>query len=200
MRRFLAAAVALAPLCIASGARADDSISGGQKGPVVTATSGSVTVNSDGSVNPGELSPQPAGCASNPAETITVGCPLVGVFVNGAGTNVTNNGSIGSSSLTKQGGATGILLQGGASGDIVNNSAITLTDGYSPPTDSNTGNVYGAWSNTTNPENNYGIRLISGSGAYTGYINTVLDSTISVHGNNSYGISIEAPLIADGNL
>ena len=91
-------------------------------------------------------------------------------------------------------------MQGGASGDIYNNTGITLTDGYSPPTNSNTGMTYGAWSNTTSPQNNYGIRLIAGPGAYTGSIETALDSSITVNGNNSYGISIEAPLVADGNL
>lgn len=201
MRRFLAAAVALAPLCIVSAAQADETISGGKKGPEVTATSGSVTVSSGGSVNPGTLTPTPAGCATNPAEAgLAVGCPLVSVFVNSTGANVTNNGTIGSSSLTKDGGATGILMQAGASGDIVNNSGITLTDGFTPPTDSNSGYTYGPWSKTLSPQNNYGIRLIAGptgSEVFTGSINTLLGSAITVDGNNSYGISIEAPLVAD---
>ena len=201
MRRFLAAAVALAPLCIASGARADETIGNACRGPVLTSTAGNVTIN--GSVAPGTLTPQPTGCSANQSAASpvgTAGCPLVSVFMNGTGTGLTNNGTIGSSSLTKAGGATGILMLGGASGDIYNNAGITLTDSYAPPTNSNTGMTYGAWSNTTSPQDNYGIRLIAGSGAYTGFIETTLDSSITVNGNNSYGISIEAPLVADGNL
>ena len=163
MRRFLAAAVALAPLCIVSAARADETIGNAIRGPVLTSTEGNLTIN--GSVAPGTLSPQPTGCAANQSPlslTGAAGCPLVAVFLNGTGTTVTNNGTVGSGSLTKTGGATGILIQGGASGEIDNEASINLTDGYSPPTNSNTGETYGAWSNTTSPQNNYGIRLIAG--------------------------------------
>jgi hypothetical protein len=213
MRRFLAAAVALAPLCMALAAHADDTITSGQTGPVSTGAQGNVTINSGGSVAPGNFTSPPASCATNPSNVttnptsttpITVACTQVAVVLNGSNTNVNNSGTIGSSSVAKTGGATGVLIIGGSSGQISNSSTIVLQDGYTPPNQTTTGLVYGQWSNVTTPQNNYGIRLIAPDGGgnpdFVGSINVTSTGAITVNGNNSYGISIEAPIVADGSL
>jgi hypothetical protein len=196
MRRILAAAVALAPLCMASSAFADDVIGSGVKGPVTTSANGNITVNSSGSVTPGALTPQPGNCALNQAAT-PVGCPTVGIFFDGpsasvAAPGVTNSGSISNNSLTT-GGATGILILGGNSGSVTNIGTISLSDGFSPPVNNTTGLVYGQWSKTPTPQDNYGIRLI-GPNAFSGSIQTGPASVISISGVNSTGISIETAL------
>lgn len=197
MRRLLAAAVALAPLCMVSSAYADETISGGKSGPVLTSAQGSVTVESGGSVTPGSLAPTPAGC--NP-----VACPTVGIYLDGPSSGtakpaVVNNGSISNTNLSVDGGATGILIQSTTApntGSVSSTGTISLSSSYSPPTDQNTGIVYGFWSNSKTPQNNYGIRLIGdGTTNAQSFSGSIANSgTISVFGNNSYGISIEAPL------
>lgn len=194
MRRILAAAVALAPLSMACAAFAQDSITGNVTGPVVTATSDgaakTVTVNSGALVTPGtsasvtlpNCAPAPAGCA-------------VGIFINDSAV-VTNSGTVGNNSLTTTGNATAILAQGLAAaptkaGGIANELSISLGNGYTPPTNTTTGITYGAWSTT---QNNYGIRLIAGSGTFYGGILNDTSGSITVNGANSYGVSIEGAL------
>jgi hypothetical protein len=197
MRRILAAAVALAPLSMACSALAQTTISNGQTGPVVAPAAG-LTVSSGGGVTTG-ASTTAGACTSTATPTPTC---YVGVFVPVQST-VSNQGTIGNNSLTTSGNAVGILIQantpaataiGSATqGSVTNTTTISLTNGYTPPYNSSTGITYGAWATTAN---NDGIRLIPGAAGnyFAGFVNNASGATITVVGNNSYGISVEAPL------
>lgn len=97
-------------------------------------------------------------------------------------------------SADNSGNATGILVEGGHTGGVDNQGNITITDGDYNASDANgDGVVDGAWAAGSG---RYGIRVV-GPGAFTGDIFNE-GGTITVEGNNSYGISVETML--NGNL
>jgi outer membrane autotransporter protein len=169
MRRTLATAVALAPLCFAAQAMAATTITGTRTTPVATAT-GNGTSPDDVVIGVGAVL-QPASGATPAA------------LVNSNNT-LTNQGSITYNDVDN---AVGVQLQGGVTGSLDNQGAITFTESYSA-TDSNVdGVVEGPVAKGTNRT---GI-LVTG-GTFTGQISS--SGSVSVQGNNSYGIRIESPL------
>jgi hypothetical protein len=100
--------------------------------------------------------------------------------------NVTNAGQIGFTAIDN---ATGILAQGGNTGSVVNTGTITVTDNYTTVLDpNNDGLITGVFAQGTNRR---GIEVV-GPGTLTGGITN--EGTITVHGDNSYGVDIEAPI------
>jgi hypothetical protein len=174
-RTILAAAVATAPLLLvlASGAHATTEISSSTSAPVATATANggspdNVDISADGSITPTVAGVAAATLNSN--------------------NTLTSEGSISFSSLDN---VVGIKVEGGYSGLLNNSGSITISESYTAPTNPYTGIAYGDWASGGNRT---GI-LVSGPGSFAGSLfNT---GAISVVGNSSYGILVDAPILGD---
>ena len=176
MRKRLVAAVALAPLCLAAScgaAMATDTVTSGLNAPIATATA---TNGAPDDIN------------------ITAG----GVTVTGTTPAVTLNSSnsvsnAGAITVTGVNNSTGLLANttaGPLGGVITNTGTITNTESYTPSTANGLNEAPFA---SPTSAGRYGIRLIGGS-PLTGDINN--SGTITVQGQSSYAVSIEAPLLA----
>ncbi len=172
-RSTLVAAVAGAPLLVlANTAAAQLSISTATSTPVATATAvsgapGNIDITTAGSIG-----------ITNPGAAVTLN----------SNNTVSNEGQIG---FTDVNGATGILVQGGNTGSVTNTGTINLTETYSP-TDSNLDGLIDG--NFASGGNRYGI-VVAGSAPFNGAITDT--GSISVHGNGSYGVLIQAPITGD---
>ena len=172
MRKALVAAVALAPLCFVasrSPAHAQQEISNGVNSPVATATANNgaaadIVIESGGSVSVSSTTPAVTLNSSN---------------------NVTNDGTV---SISNVDNSTAVQLQGGHTGVFVNAGTITNSESYTATTNGNgfTEEPYAQGSGRI------GVQVSGSSAGLTGYVEN--DGTISVQGNNSYGVSIEAPI------
>src|SRR5690606_35991282 len=92
-------------------------------------------------------------------------------------------------------GATGILANGGNTGDITIAGAITITDAIDEYKDEDEdGDLDGPFAEGNN---RYGVR-VTGDSPLTGDIRIENSGSIRVEGNNSAGLSVEAPLT--GNI
>src|SRR5258706_1395140 len=166
MRKSLAAAVAVAPVLAALAvghARAETVISGAS-GPVKTSDKGDdVRVASGATVTPTATQ---AGVTRDDAHSVK------------------NEGTI---SVTDVDGAVGILaIGGGTKGDITNSGGISITETYTATDSTSDGIVDGVWAKGTN---RFGIEVI-GPGVLDGSVTNTSTGTITVQGNNSFGISI----------
>jgi hypothetical protein len=173
-RRYLVAAVSVAPLLmvVAGPAHAVDSITGATSAPVATATATNngpddVNITSSGSIG-----------------LLAVG---VGVTLNSNNT-VTNAGQIGSTAIDN---TVGIRVLGGFTGSVTSSGSIVLTDNYTPATDNNTGLLELPYAQGTNRT---GIQVV-GPGVFTGSITNI--GTITIHGDSSFGVDIQAPITGD---
>lgn len=174
MRIQLAAAVALAPLMMASGAAAQVVISNARTTPIVTSTANN----------------------GNPDSIVVANGGAIRVT---SGTNVTVDSShnfttdVGGAveMLDSASGSTGVLVLGGNSSNITNSGLITITEDYNPTDTDNDGDVDGTFAQRTN---RYGIR-VTGPGALTGDIRST--GGITVEGNQSAAISVETDLVGD---
>ena len=183
MRRNLVAAVALAPLCLAAGrgvALATDTITNGVNAPIATATATNGAPDdidvSTGSVNISTAAPNAAGIT--PAITLN------------SSNNVSNESSISVSGVSN---SAAILVDGATGtpfGTVTNSGTITNSYSYSPTTNGNGLNDAPFASPSSSAL--YGIRVLGPS-----YVGEIVNSgTITIQGNTSSAISIEAPLLA----
>ncbi len=184
MRILLATAVAIAPLMAAAGVQAQTTptpetvISTARTTPISTSTA--------------------TGTAPDNVRFATGGSIAV---TSGAAVTVDSNNSVdmdsGSSiKMAKAAdGATGILAQGGTTGSITVGGSISITDDIEEYVDTDKdGDADGPFASGSN---RYGVR-VTGPAAKTGNILIESTGSILVEGNNSYGVSVEAPLV--GNL
>jgi hypothetical protein len=104
---------------------------------------------------------------------------------------VTNNGAI---KIQDQSNATGILVLGGHTGAVTHNGAITINETKAQPDTNGDGVPDGPFATG---EGRFGIR-VTGSQAFTGDIGVGTSGAITVQGNHSAGVSVEAPQV--GNL
>jgi hypothetical protein len=173
-RRYLVAAVSLAPLwmVLAGQAHAVHTISSAVNTPVATATANNgapddVDVASGGSI----------------------GLTQQGVALTLNSNNVvTNEGQIGFTAINN---AVAIQVQGGFKGSVTSSGSILVTDNYTPNTDNNTGLLELPFAQGTNRT---GIQVV-GPGVFTGSITNT--GTITVHGDSSFGVDIQAPITGD---
>jgi hypothetical protein len=171
-RSFLVAAAAAAPLLLmaAGSARAQVQITTSTTTPIATATANAgapadVVIAAGGSINP------------------TVSAAAVTLNSNNS---VTNQGAISFSNIDN---AQGILVEGGFTGQVVDAGAIGLTETFVAPTDANgDGLLTGPFAMGTN---RIGIEVV-GPGTFTGSI--IAAGGITIQGENSAGISIQAPI------
>jgi hypothetical protein len=168
-RSFLLAAASAAPLLImaAGGAHAQDEISGSINTPVYTATANN-------------------GAPEDVDITGSVGLLAPGVAVTLNSNNViTNEGEIGFTAINN---AVGVQLQGGNTGSFTNSGTILVTDNYTATVDTNNDLNYLPFATGNNRT---GIQ-VTGPGTFNGFIANY--GTITVYGDHSYGVDIEAPI------
>ncbi|MEO7027501.1 MAG: hypothetical protein ABI056_08105, partial [Caulobacteraceae bacterium] len=176
MKRVLfATAAAVAPLLLAAvePAWAATEITTSTTTPVATATANNgapdnVDIAVGGSINP---------TASAAALTLN------------SNNTVSSEGSISFSNVDN---ATGILVLGGNTGSVNNTGAINIGETYVAPVNPLTGLAYGDWASGGN---RYGI-AVGGPGTFTGGITET--GAITIQGNSSYGMLLDAPIT--GNL
>ncbi len=174
-RTLLAAAAATAPLLmmLASGAHATTEITTSTATPVATATANGGAPDNVDIASGGSITPTDAGVA---AATLN------------SNNTLTSEGSISFSNLDN---VVGIKVEGGFSGLVNNAGSITISESYTAPTSPYTGIAYGDWASGGNRT---GI-LVTGPGSFSGSLfNT---GAISVVGNSSYGILLNAPILGD---
>jgi hypothetical protein len=167
--RFGPPMVSLSALIWAAPALAQTIVSSGTSTPLTTSKSGDITINSGVAVTP------PSGVA------VTID----------SNNSVNNIGIIRFQDVNN---VTGILALGGHAGTIANNGTIEVDDTSTPTTDKN-GIPHGPFANGTN---RIGIRII-GPGDFTGDLLNQGAGTITVKGDNSFGISVETNLTGQLN-
>ncbi len=101
--------------------------------------------------------------------------------------NIVNEGAIGA---TAQSGATGIAADSAFSGDITNAGAIGYSDDYTIEDIDDDGDLDGAWAQGSDRA---GIR-VTGAGVFVGDIENTEDGSISVDGDDSYGVIVSPRL------
>ncbi|MFT3729604.1 MAG: autotransporter domain-containing protein [Terricaulis sp.] len=154
----------------AKDALADTTVSTSTTTPLQTSTAGNVTVATGGAIN--------------------VNANQTAITVN-SNNSVTNGGTLGSKDADN---SVGILLGNGFGGTINNTGAITLSETYVITDTDSDGDLDGAWAQGSN---RFGILLNAGS-AFTGNITS--SGSITVSGNNSAGISLNAPVTGNIDL
>jgi hypothetical protein len=97
---------------------------------------------------------------------------------------VINNGSLVSSDVSD---SIGVLVLGGQTGSVSNTGAISLTEDYSPTTTDSI--LHGAFAEGSN---RYGV-YVQGASAFTGDVTN--SGSITIEGNDSYGIYLESPVV-----
>ncbi len=184
MRKSLIAAVALAPICLlASQARATTTISGNVNAPLKTSTA------NNGAPDDLSITGTVTATAANP----------VAVTLD-SNNSVTNSGTITASNTSGASATTvGILVNGGFTGLVTNGGSITLGSTNTGTSKNNNGVVDAPFVPSTAADcacNYFGIRLVGASPLAGGITNS---GSITIKGNNSYGVSLEAPLVANAS-
>lgn len=182
MRKTLTAAAALAPLCFfANGgvASATTTVSNARTTPIATATANTgapdnVDVAAGGSITLNSPSP-----ATSPAVTLN------------SNNTVSNEGTI---SFKDVDNAVGILAVGGNTGAVTNSGTISITESTAASDTNNDGVVEEPFAKGTGRS---GI-LVQGASPFTGNIVNAALGSITVTGNNSFGINAQSAIA--GNL
>jgi hypothetical protein len=173
MSRKLLASAALAPLLLcAGGAAAETQVtSSSRTTPIATSTAASgaaddVKITSDGVIT---LSTSGAIATLDSDNTLT------------------NNGTLTSVGVSD---SIGVLVLGGHTGTLLNSLTISLTEDYDYTDDDDDGDYDGPFAKGSG---RYGIRL-TGTDPFVGTITNDSTGVITIEGNDSAGISLEAPL------
>ncbi len=123
--------------------------------------------------------------------TVSVAGPLA--VTMDSSNNLTNNGTI---SISNQDNSTAVLLNGGNTGAFVNGGTITNTETYTRTDTNKDGVLDGPLAQGTN---RYGVHL-AGAAPLIGTLQISSGSSISVQGNNSFGIALDGALQGDLQL
>jgi len=179
MRILLATAVAIAPLMVAAGAQAEEVISTARTTPITTSKATAAGT------------PDSIRLASGGSIAVTSGAAVT--IDSSHGVDLDSGSSITMAKAAD--GATGILAQGGTTGPITIGGSISISDDIDEYKDTDKdGDPDGPFASGNN---RYGLR-VTGPAPKTGDVLVETSGSILVEGNNSYGVSIEAPLV--GNL
>jgi len=153
-------------------------------GAIAAATS-AVPAQAETQISTAVTSPQTTS-ASGDLHVMTTGSvkPTSGVAVTQNTNNyVINDGAI---QITGADNSAGIVSNAGTTGAITNNGTITIDENFTPTDSDNDGDLDGLFAQGTN---RFGIHVL---GAHAGAI--LHTGTITVEGNNSGGLVLEAPL------
>ena len=126
-----------------------------------------------------------SGSADDITQTGTLSVTTGPAITLDSSNSVTNSGTI---QLQDVSGVTAILANGGNTGSITNTGTITIGESSTITTTDSAGNVIGPFATGSD---RYGIRVV-GTSALVGDIAN--SGTITVQGENSAAISVEAPL------
>jgi len=172
-RLLLTTAIAALSASFSLPAVAQITISDARTTPVDTATEGDITIDTGGSV------------------TVTTG---TAVTLN-SDNNIEHDGAISTEDADD---TTGILIEGGNTGSLTVGGSITLDETFAPTDTDNSGTIDGAFAEGSGRT---GI-LISGASPFTGNVTMESSSSISIEGNDSFGIQLAsgAGLIGDLTL
>jgi uncharacterized protein with beta-barrel porin domain len=130
--------------------------------------------------------------AAGSPDSITISSAGSITVTSGAAVTMDSNHAVsnaGTITVNDADNATGILVAPGTSGAITNSGTITLTENYTATDSDNDGDTDGTFAKGTGRN---GIWVQSGA-AHTGAIDH--SGTISIEGNASAGIRVDAPLI-----
>jgi len=174
-RKRLVATAAAAPLLIFAGsALAETTITDTRTAGVATGTIASGGPDDIRITSAGKVKPTVAGAAVTVSSNDTV----------------TNEGEI---STVKVDNSIGILVNAGVATTVTNKGTIKLDDDYEATDTDKDGDLDGAFATGTG---RYGIRVAPG-GTVTGDIINDTAGSITVDGNNSYGVSVESNLVGN---
>ncbi|MED5537865.1 MAG: autotransporter outer membrane beta-barrel domain-containing protein [Pseudomonadota bacterium] len=174
MRILLATAVAIAPLMAVSGAQAEVVVSTARTTPIRTANA--------------------TGTAADNVRLASGGSVAVN---SGAAVTLDSNNTVdldSGSSITMDkaaDGATGILVNGGNTGSVTVGGTISITDSQETADIKDTdgdGDLDGPFATGTG---RYGVR-VTGASPFTGNVLVESSGSITVEGNNSYGLGVES--------
>lgn len=176
-RKFLAAAVATAPLlAAATPILAQVTISSATSTPVQTATA------SNG---------QPADVTVAVGGSIGITNPGVDLTLN-SNNSVTVAGQLGATGLDN---TTGLEIIGGFTGAATNTGTINITETNTAPTDTKDGLLTGPFAVGTN---RIGIEVAPPASGPATFVGSIINAgTITVVGNDSEGVSIRTPISGD---
>lgn len=178
MRILLASAVAIAPLLVASGVQAEQVISNERTTPVRTSTA-----------NNG--APDAVRLASGGSVVVTSGSAVT----MDSSHDVKLDAGSKIDMLKAADGATGIEVQGGNTGNVTVAGAINITDSIEEYKDENEDGIPdGPFADGTN---RHGVR-VTGTAPMVGDIRIESTGSIKVEGNQSSGLTVDAPLT--GNI
>lgn len=178
MRILLATAVALAPLLAATGATAEVVISSSRTTAIRTSNAGTGGVADDVRIGNG------GGINVTSGSLVTVDSN--NNFTLDAG------GSVRADNAAD--GTIGVDIAAGHTGNILLNGTININDSVADNANMDTDNDGDGDGPFATGTGRYGVRL-SGAGALTGDILQGSTSTITIEGNNSYGIALESDLV-----
>lgn len=174
MRKVLLSAVAAAPLLLFAVAPA-------MADTTVSSTTSEVKTST---ANNG----QPDNVTISSGATVSVAGP-VAATVDSSNT-LTNNGAI---SIKNQDNSAAVVLNGGNTGAFTNGGQITNSEDYVRTDTNNDGVLDGDFAKGAN---RWAVHVV-GPGAFTGNITLSSGSSISVQGNNSFGVALDAPLVGN---
>jgi hypothetical protein len=169
MRKVLVTAAAVAPLLAAC-----------------LAGSAFAACPAGGSATNGANVDLPSGC------TVTPPGNGAGITINTSNTVTVESGA--TISNTEVSNSTGILAQGGNTGTVDNKGTISLLSSFAPTTNTFNGVADGPAFATG--VNRYGIHVV-GPGTFDGSIINDVGGVITIQGENSAGILIDAPITGD---
>jgi len=182
MRILFATAVAIAPLMIASGALAEVVISTARTTPIITSNA---TGSGADSIR----------IASGGAITVSSGVALT--LDSSHGVDIDSGGAITMANAAN--GSTAVLANGGNTGDVLIGGAVVIEDDIASGADVDVDNDGDGDGDFANGTGRYGVRVV-GAAALDGDVVIETGGSIRVEGNDSYGISLEAPLTGDLNV
>ena len=178
MRNLLATAVAIAPLLAATGAQAEIVISTARTTPIQTSNATGTAADNIRIADDGSVAVK-TGAAVTLDSNNTI--------------DIDNGGAITMADAAD--GVSGIQVNAGRTGGVTMGGAISITDSIGEYKDTDEdGDLDGPYAAGTNRA---GIR-VAGAGVFDGDILIERTGTISVEGNNSYGVTIDSGL--DGTL
>ncbi|EJL34800.1 hypothetical protein PMI01_01493 [Caulobacter sp. AP07] len=173
MSRHLLTTAALAPLLLyAGGVRAETQVtSSSRTTPIATSTANAgaaddVKITADGAIKP---------TASGAIATVD------------SDNTLTNNGVLSTNNVSD---SIGMLVLGGHTGTVLNSATISLVEDYDYTDDDSDGDYDGLFAKGSG---RYGVRL-TGSSPFVGAITNDSTGSISIEGNDSAGVSLEAAL------
>ncbi|MDI1364831.1 MAG: autotransporter domain-containing protein, partial [bacterium] len=173
MSRSLLTTAALTPLLLlAGGARAETEVtSSSRTTPIATSTANAgaaddVKITSDGVIKP---------TVSGAVATVD------------SDNTLTNNGALSTNNLSD---SVGVLVLGGHAGTVLNSATISLLEDYDYTDEDSDGDYDGLFAKGAG---RYGVRL-TGDSPFVGTITNDSSGVITLEGNDSAGVSLEAAL------